>query len=118
MLNTGDDRRGDPRFLTQLGALVVPSDGEPRRGRVDNVSVSGLWVDTPDPPAQGTLCTVAIELADERWPIRSVAGRVVRRERNGFAVACFADQRAVSAELVLRVRQAQASAALEPERAA
>lgn len=99
-----EERRSTERVRTQLGALVIPSEGAPRRGRVDNVSRFGLWIDTPDAPEVGSLCTVAVELADARWPIRALGGTVVRRERNGFAISYFLDQQSTADELLARVR--------------
>ncbi len=113
-----DERRSAERVRTQLGALVIPSEGAPRRGRVDNVSSSGLWIDTPDPPEVGSLCTVAVELADHRWPIRALGGQVVRRERNGCAIAYFLDQQATADELFARVRSESRPGVPTPIRAA
>lgn len=105
----GHERRGAPRFRTQLGALVVPTDGPPRRGRVDDVSLGGMWIESREAPEPGTRCTVAVELGDHKWPMRAIAGRVVRRDPSGFAVQCFVDQRALAAELVERVVELQAA---------
>ena len=81
------EKRRFTRVDFQTSATVRSPDGRELRGQVENLSLKGLFVVSPEPVVEGLDVEVLLELSgNESRFILDLKGRVVRRETRGFAV--------------------------------
>jgi hypothetical protein len=88
-MTTGADRRKLPRQSLLL-SCIVDAGGAQHEGRLRDVSAAGAFVETACPLAIGS--DVAIRERDAGL----IAGRIVRREGAGIAVAFRFNEQAVT----------------------
>ena len=80
--------RGFTRVPVRIAARLTAEDGSLARGRVRDVSMSGLSLDTNDTLPVGVPCRVRIDLNTGGAPLAVEAhGRVVRSAKGVLAVA-------------------------------
>lgn len=76
-----DDKRNTVRvnFIAEA-TVVFEEGGRTLRGRLKNLSIEGILLETDEDAAEGALCTVSIVLRDRhsRLTIDELAGAVVR----------------------------------------
>jgi len=83
---SGHDRRSFPRAAAAWPATVESSDGRVVSGEVVNLSLSGMKVRAEIDATANSIVTVRVTLPGEAGRLEMV-GTVVRRDRDGIAVA-------------------------------
>jgi hypothetical protein len=83
---SGHDRRSFPRAAAAWPATVESSDGRVVSGEVVNLSLSGLKVRVDVDVTADSIVTVRVTLPGDAGRLEMV-GTVVRRDRDGIAVA-------------------------------
>jgi hypothetical protein len=83
---SGHDRRSFPRAAAAWPATVESSDGRVVSGEVVNLSLSGMKVRAEIDATANSIVTVRVTLPAEAGRLEMV-GTVVRRDRDGIAVA-------------------------------
>lgn len=83
---SAEDRRRFPRARATWPAIVESADGRVVSGEVVDVSLSGIKLRTDSDAAVGSDITLRVTLPAEAGRIE-VTARVIRRDREGLAVA-------------------------------
>ena len=81
------DRRGSSRFPMPMTAKMwVGEENLPTRD-IENVSLTGMFIQCSEPPAVGTICRARLEFGEEGLESSIEAkGMLVRSTESGFAL--------------------------------
>jgi hypothetical protein len=82
-----ENRRRSERASYETEVTVSQKGGQTVRGRVRDLSLTGIYIACENPLAEGTLCKVELHASGRAsWAELTGSGRVTRREEGGMAV--------------------------------
>lgn len=94
-----DEKRTDRRTKVSMKVLFRCDSPAYVQGHVVNISHSGMFVETGNPPLEGDYVLASVDV-EEFGKVVWVQGRVVRRETSGVAIAFTrSDQKGINALL-------------------